>query len=310
MIHQQSTKPPAKPRRMNRLKQVQRKSSQPSAGGAAAFTLVELLIVIALIAILAALLMPALALARSRAQALTCLNNTKQLGVAWQLYATDHEDQLPYNLGYVPTAGPAAPRTKLNWADGVLDWEVTTSDNTNTANLTEASLGSYVGRNTEVYRCPADRTLSRAQREAGWTGRVRSYSMNAMVGNAGALSIGGVNKNNPDYVQFFKLTMIPNSSEIFVFLDEHPDSIDDGYFVNRAYTNVWNDLPASYHAGAGAFAFADGHSVLHRWQNPITKQPSRAHAVVLPLRFDKKDAIDFYWVVRRMSVDAPAPKSN
>jgi len=294
---------------MKRLNQVQQVPSQPSSAGGVGFTLIELLVVIALIAILAALLLPALAHARDRAHALTCLNNTKQLGVAWQLYSTDHEDQLPYNLGYVPTAGPAATHTRLNWADGMLDWELS-PDNTNTATLTEASLGSYVGQDAGIYRCPADRTLSQRQRDKGWHGRVRSYSMNAMVGNAGALSVGGFNQNNPEYVQFFKLTMIPHPSEIFVFLDEHPDSIDDGYFVNRAYQYEWNDLPASYHNGACAFSFADGHSLIHRWQNSETKQPSRAHAVALPLRFEKKDASDFYWVVRRMSVDAKDSKPN
>ncbi len=57
--------------------------------------------------------------------------------------------------------------------------------------------------------------------------------MNALIGNAGDFSTNGVNANDPDYRQFFKITQIPQPTEIFVFLDEHPDSIDDGYFVNR-----------------------------------------------------------------------------
>ena len=89
--------------------------------------------------------------------------------------------------------------------------------------------------------------------------------MNAMVGNAGDFSTNGFNINNPDYVQFFKITQIPQPTEIFVFLDEHPDSINDGYFLERDYYPEWHDLPATYHNGATAFSFADGHSSLHRW---------------------------------------------
>jgi prepilin-type processing-associated H-X9-DG protein len=131
-----------------------------------------------------------------------------------------------------------------------------------------------------------------------------------MVGNAGVLSETGQNRNNPEYVQFFKLSSITEPAEIFVFLDEHPDSIDDGYIVNRAYRYEWNDLPASYHNGACSFTFADGHSVLHRWQSATTKQPHRAHAVALPLRLDRRDASDFYWVVRRMSVSVRQSRAN
>ena len=87
----------------------------------------------------------------------------------------------------------------------------------------------------------------------------------------GIVSAGGVNTNNPNYTQFFKTTQIPHPAEIFVFLDEHPDSIDDGYFLNKdaevtygdhSYSGSfeWHDLPASYHNNSAAFSFADGHS--------------------------------------------------
>jgi len=271
------------------------------------FTIIELLVVVAVIAILAALLLPALSRARDRAYAVSCLNNTRQLVTAWQLYAADHLDQLPYNLGGVPRAGAVSARTDLNWVNNVLNWEADNPDNTNTLTLTKASLGDYVSRNAQVYRCPSDKAVSEQQRKVGWTHRVRSYSMNAMVGNAGELTAGGFNRNNPYYVQFFRLASIPHPEQIFVFLDEHPDSIDDGYFLNKyegpGDSYDWIDFPASYHRGAGSFAFADGHSELHQWKNESTQRPPYPGAIRFPVTIKRKDAADYYWVVRRMSVD-------
>src|SRR5665213_3002415 len=199
----------------------------------AGFTLIELLAVIPIIAVLAAILLPALSRARARAEGIACLNNTRQLALAWQLYADDHDGLLPYNLGM----NGSSFRTNINWVNNVMTWEVNSqpldSDNTNLATITGASLGPYVGGMTSLFHCPSDRALSGLQRAAGWDHRIRSYSMNAMVGNAGAFSTNGVNVNNPDYKQFFKITQIPFPADIFVFLDEHPDSIDDGYFVER-----------------------------------------------------------------------------
>jgi len=266
------------------------------------FTLIELLLVIAVIAILASLLLPVLAKAKMRAQGIACLNNTRQLLVAWQLYADDHEDRLPYNLGGSGPNGVSPIQTNLNWVNGVLTWGLD-SDNTNTAKLTEASLGPYVGRVVNVYRCPSDHALSAIQQEAGWEGRVRSYSMNAMIGDAGIVSTAGYNVNNPEYVQFFKFTMIPRPSEIFVFLDEHPDSINDGYFLERDYYPEWHDLPASYHNGAAAFSFADGHSDLHRWVVASTVRPPQPDGAGLPIDLPANQQADFNWVVGHMSIE-------
>jgi prepilin-type N-terminal cleavage/methylation domain-containing protein/prepilin-type processing-associated H-X9-DG protein len=265
------------------------------------FTLIELLVVIAIIAILAAVMLPALSRAKARAQAIMCLNNTRQLLLAWHVYADDHEDRLPYNLGMVGSPF----RTPLNWVNNVMTWGVSgplDSDNTNLATITDASLGPYSSA-TGIYRCPADHVLSAAQSAAGWDGRIRSYSMNAMIGDAGNFSTNGVNVNNPDYIQFFKITQVPQPTEIFVFLDEHPDSINDGYFLERDYYPEWHDLPATYHNGATAFSFADGHSQLHRWMQSGTYRPPMPDAANLPISLSAGQKQDLDWVLDHMSVD-------
>jgi prepilin-type N-terminal cleavage/methylation domain-containing protein/prepilin-type processing-associated H-X9-DG protein len=279
------------------------------------FTLIELLTVIAIISILAALLLPALSKANQRATCIVCLNNTRQLELACSIYAGDNGERLPYNLGMVGSSF----RTDLNWVNNVMTWDLS-SDNTNAATLTQAGLGSFVGGNTAVFHCPSDHALSSLQRAAGWATRVRSYSMNAMLGDAGIFSTNGYNINNPAYTQFFKTTQIPRPADIFVFLDEHPDSINDGYFLNKApgnyyaggygagsyYQAQWTDLPASYHNGATAFAYADGHAALHRWQQADTIRPPLPNSANLPIAIPASPAVaraDFEWVTQHMSIE-------
>jgi prepilin-type N-terminal cleavage/methylation domain-containing protein len=295
---------------------VSRTSALASRAGRKGFTLIELLVVIAIIAILASILLPALARAKERAQGILCLNNTKQLILAWQMYPNDHEERLPYNL-------VMGPRNPLNWVNNVMTYTTSApldSDNINTATITEASLGPY-NNSAAIYRCPSDHALGSAQSAAGWEARIRSYSMNMMVGDAGDASASGYNINNPGYTQFFKTTQIQRPTEIFVFLDEHPDTINDGYFLNKdpgsAYVNPygsgygtppmssaqWIDLPASYHNRSTAFSFADGHSQLHRWVNPGTIRTPQPDAPYLPIDVPADQSDDFNWVLEHMSVD-------
>ncbi len=273
------------------------------------FTLVELLTAIVIIGILAGLLTTALAKAKGKAEALTCLNNPRQLSLAWLLYAGDNNERLPYNLGG-PASRGIAPKRDYNWVNNLMDWEVSNSDNTNTAFVTKGSFAAFANRTARIYRCPTDHALSDLQKQAGWVSRVRSYSMNAMVGDAGNNSLYGTNIFNPTYRQFKRSTDIEQPTEIFVFLDEHPDSINDGYFLNRLDDLEWTDLPASYHGGAASFTFADGHAEIHRWVNPATKPPARPDAARLPRPVELSDRADFDWVRDRTSVEVSSALSK
>jgi prepilin-type N-terminal cleavage/methylation domain-containing protein/prepilin-type processing-associated H-X9-DG protein len=277
--------------------------------GEEGFTLVELTIVVAVVLILAGLLLPALSRSKLRAQAVSCMSNNKQLLLAWTLYSGDYDGRLAYNLQFDPTRGPStwnsalASPTSPNWVNNIMDWELS-PDNTNTDFVNHSLIGPYASFSAEMFHCPADHTVSSVQRQAGWYTRVRSVSMNAMVGNPGSLLVGGssTNINNPGYEQYLKDSDISDPSTLFVFLDEHPDSINDGYFLITDNA-TWSDLPASYHNGGGSFSFADGHTVIHHWRGRSVVQPA-APDIGLPIWLRSGNALDmadFNWVLQHSS---------
>ncbi len=212
--------------------------------------------VIAIIAILASLLLPALSKAKVKAEGISCLSNLKQLQLAWYLYADDNSGRLTENRGFSTTTNC--------WVTGVLGWG-NIQDNTNVQNLINCQIGPYVAKNRGIFKCPADKIPS-------VTGsRVRSISMNGFMGDTANLN----NTLNPGWKRFLKYGDIakPTPSMTFVFLDEHPDSINDGLFNVTMDRTTWDDVPASYHNGACGFSFADGHSEIKKWRDTNTKQP-------------------------------------
>jgi prepilin-type N-terminal cleavage/methylation domain-containing protein/prepilin-type processing-associated H-X9-DG protein len=282
---------------------------RPFRGAPHGFTLVELLVVIGVVGVLLGILLPVLAGAKAKGEKLVCLNNHRQLMLACLLYVDDFDGRFPYNFGTAETRRTVEQGTYLNWVNNVMTWELD-PENTNTMLLTAGGIGRYTSGGISLYRCPEDEVVSDLQRAAGWQQRTRSISMNAMVGNAGEFTAHGTNVNNPNYRQFFLMSEVPEPATIFVLMEEHPDSINDGYFIDRAYPREWNDLPASYHRGAAHLAFADGHVEAHAWVHPSTRSPARPDGAQLPRAVPADEREDFYWLMEHMSLRRLSPNAS
>jgi prepilin-type N-terminal cleavage/methylation domain-containing protein/prepilin-type processing-associated H-X9-DG protein len=253
------------------------------------FTLIELLVVIAIIAILAAMLLPVLSRSKLKAQGIYCMNNTRQLVLAWIMYAGDNADATAPNVdGTVAPNLSGKSASTPSWVAGVLTLGgAVNQDNINTDMLLNhdgypygAYLGSYL-KSAAVFKCPADRSTAKIFGKT--MARVRSYSMNNFVGNPsrsttdGSADPFGNPQGDSPFPPYPKIALILSPTMTFVVLDEREDSINDGTFSTDENSPLHlRDVPASYHGGAGGFSFADGHAEIHKWTSAWILQPIQA----------------------------------
>jgi prepilin-type N-terminal cleavage/methylation domain-containing protein len=235
------------------------------------FTLIELLVVIAIIAILAALLLPALTRAKLKAQSVQCMNNNRQLAIAWRMYTEDNNDLLLF-----ASSKPATSRDPYCWCNGRIDFTTNPSNWDPNVDIMQSPMWPYCGKSLALWRCPADRSfvMFGGLRKP----RIRTMAMNCYLGGFSGdyYNLGDM----PRYKIYRKYSQLspPGPEKIFLFIDEREDAINFGNFltdmVGYSPTTPGSyallDLPASYHGQAGGLSFCDGHSEIHRWRDRRT----------------------------------------
>jgi len=214
-----------------------------------AFTLTELLVSIAIIAILAALLLPTLSSSQERAHRVTCLNNQKQLNLGWELYAGDFDGRMALND--VDQSGLVPRSTTNSWVTGNCVADL------NQSTISLGTLYPYV-KDVATYKCPTDHGVI----QDTTIPKHRSFSLSCYL--------GGPEDNTATWgirPMLTRMSQIASPSTTLTFIDEDDQTIDDGHFLYATNRGNWFNIPGWRHQNGTVLAFADGHAEYWKWKS-------------------------------------------
>jgi len=285
------------------------------------------LVVIAIIAILAGLLLPALAKAKTKAHGILCMSNNRQMMLAWRFYSDDNNGKLVGAANWTPPGSRAGPNASPFFGNAIPNWTggswLTLNNQRDPNNwdhdtyTKKSPLWPYCGNSVGIWKCPADKSLA-VNNKGQKVPRIRSMSMNNWVGGPGWGASGSwVPQDRSGWITYLKDADIqnPGPAQTFVLIEEREDSINDGYFVvdMAGYPNQPNrwkivDYPASYHNGACGFSFADGHAEIHKWTDPRTVP--KVSKTDRPLDQPSANNKDVFWMQQRSTRNTAGPGAN
>ena len=275
-------------------------SSNRFSGFRHAFTLLELLAIITMLALLSSVLVTGLARTKPYSKSTQCVNGLRQLTLAWRQYSEDNRDVL---LTCESLAG------RVRWVSGNLDFSSASGNWDPSIYINTSPLFPYCAGNVAIFRCPADASM--VVSNGIKVLRVRSRSMSQVFG-VGAWLDKNFNSTQRIWRTYSSFSSIMQPTHTFVFLDEHPDSLNDGAFASACTGNqpadppsssTIIDFPANYHNQGAGLSLADGHADIHRWTGTKVGRAPITYTGQIALNVSAGDSwVDMHWLAQNTTV--------
>ena len=233
------------------------------------FTLIELLVVISIIAVLMAILMPALRSARDQGRRVQCMSNVRSLAIAWFMYQDDNDNVLVN--GNVPRSAQFKESNEAFWVEppqgplGSYTGDPNPTLEDELRGIERGALYPYV-KDVDTYRCPSDDRKRNPNRAT-----FRSFSI------AGGMN--GEERYNFTKRAIRKYTEIRNPSTKYVFVEEaDPRQWNMGSWIVYPTGDSWCDPLSIWHGNRSCLGWADGHTEMHRWLDERTIEMAKIYA--------------------------------